>query len=75
MKLPAFKPTKLIALFQKAGYFIDHQTGSHIILLNNKGQRLTIPRHNRDLKKGTLSGIIKQSGFSRKDFIKLLRKK
>ncbi len=71
-KLPSFKPRQLIKKFEKAGYVIDRQRGSHVILYHSKqGKRLTIPMHVKDLPKGTLNSIIKQSGLSREEFLKL----
>ena len=34
---------------------------------------ITIPIHNKDLKKGTLRHIIKQSGLTTEEFLKLFR--
>jgi len=59
-------------MFQKAGFYIDHQTGSHVALLNKNGRRITVSRHNKDLKKGTLKSIIKQSGLTIEEFKKLI---
>jgi predicted RNA binding protein YcfA (HicA-like mRNA interferase family) len=71
-KLPSFKPRQLIRKFEKAGYVIDRQKGSHVILDNHKeGKRLTIPLHVKDLPKGTLNSIVKQSGLTREEFLKL----
>ena len=71
-KLPSFKPKALIKKFEKAGYVIDRQKGSHVILYNNKqGKRLTIPMHVKDLPKGTLLSIIKQAGLTKDEFLKL----
>ena len=71
MKLPAIKPKKVIAKLRKVGFCIDHQTGSHIILLHRDGRRVTVPRHNKDLKEGTLKGILKQVRLGVKEFIEL----
>ena len=71
MKLPVLKPKRVILMFQKAGFYIDHQTGSHVTLLHNDGRRITIPKHNRDLKKGTLKNILRQARLSVKKFIEL----
>jgi predicted RNA binding protein YcfA (HicA-like mRNA interferase family) len=29
MKLPVIKPRQAIKAFQRAGWYVDHQTGSH----------------------------------------------
>jgi len=71
-KLPSFKPRQLIKKFEKAGYVIDRQKGSHVILYHSEQRkRLTIPMHVKDLPKGTLLSIIKQSGLTRNEFLKL----
>ena len=71
-KIPSFKPRELIKRFEKAGYVIDRKKGSHVILYNSiHGKRLTIPLHVKDVPKGTLLSIIKQSGLTREEFLKL----
>ena len=71
-KLPSLKPKALIKKFEKAGYVIDRQKGSHVILYHPKEyKRLTIPLHIKDLPKGTLLSIIKQAGFTKEEFLKL----
>jgi predicted RNA binding protein YcfA (HicA-like mRNA interferase family) len=74
MKLPVIKPRQAIKAFQKAGWYIDHQTGSHIIMCpeDNRAVTLSIPRHERDMPKGLLSGLIKDAGLTYEEFIKLL---
>lgn len=70
--LPSFKPRELIKRFEKAGYVIDRQKGSHVILYHpTKEKRLTIPMHVREMPKGTLLSIIKQAGLTKEDFLKL----
>jgi len=73
-KLPIVSGKDLVKFFLKIGYEEDHQTGSHIILRhkNPPHRRLTIPNH-KEISKGTLRAIIRQSGLSRDDFFKLLK--
>lgn len=74
-KIPTLKPREVIKKFQKFGYVIDRQRGSHVILYHpTLRKRLTIPLHVKDLPKGTLLAIIKQAGLSKEEFIKLLKK-
>lgn len=69
-KLPAIKPKVAAKILEKAGFSFIRQKGSHrIYVKGNVG--VTIPWHNKDLKKGTLQGIIKQSGLTSKEFLKL----
>jgi len=72
-KLPVISAPKLIKILSKLGYHADHQTGSHIILRNNKPpfRRLTIPNH-KEIAKGTLNAIIEDAGLTRDEFLSLL---
>ncbi len=64
-KLPRIKPSKLITVLKRAGFYIDHTTGSHYIFYkNDKPNPVSVPYHNKDLKLGTLKGILKQAGIS-----------
>lgn len=70
-KLPALKPKQVIKVLVKAGFVFARQKGSHrMYVKDNVG--VTIPIHNKDLKKGTLKSIIKQSGMIVDEFIELL---
>ena len=72
-KLPIISAINLIKTLHKIGYDVDHQTGSHIILRNTKypHRRLSAPNH-KEIARGTLSSIIKQSGLDVKQFLKIL---
>jgi predicted RNA binding protein YcfA (HicA-like mRNA interferase family) len=63
---------ELIKKLKKIGYIKDHQTGSHIILRNEKPphRRLTIPKH-KELAKGTLRSIIRQAGLTLEELKKM----
>jgi predicted RNA binding protein YcfA (HicA-like mRNA interferase family) len=72
-RVPRIRPKKAIKALKKAGFFIDHQTGSHVILYkDNNSSPVTVPYHNKDLKVGTMSSIIKQAGLTVQEFIDLL---
>ena len=72
--LPVIKPKQLIRMLERVGFIIHRVAGSHYILKHpSKPQlRVTVPFHNRDLKRGTLQSIVKQAGFTNEDFLKLL---
>jgi len=71
-KLPALKPKEVIKVLEKAGFSFARQRGSHrIYVKGNIG--VTIPFHNKDLKKGTLRHIVKQASLATEDFLKLLK--
>ena len=71
MRLPSVTPKQLIRVFLRAGFVIDRQTGSHVVLRHSDGRRALIAVHNRELKRGTLLGIIKQAGYSTEEFLEL----
>ena len=73
-RLGSIKPKEFIRRLRKAGFRIDHQTGSHVTLLDDAGHRIVVPFHVRDLKKGLLFKLIKQAGFTVEEF-NLLRKR
>ena len=61
-RLPSLKPKEIEKILLKNGFFIKRQTGSHRIFYNPKTERLAVvPFHSRDIPKGTLKSIIKQS--------------
>lgn len=73
-RLPALKPRQVIRALQRAGFFIHHSSGSHYILKfpEKPTLRVTIPFHNRDLKRKTLASIIEQAGYTEEQFLDLL---
>ncbi|MCS6806990.1 MAG: type II toxin-antitoxin system HicA family toxin [Blastocatellia bacterium] len=71
-RLPALKPDEVIRKLQKVGFQIDHVTGSHYILRHPDGRRVVVPYHaGRDIKRGVLRAIIRQSGLTVEEFLKL----
>lgn len=66
-KLPGIKPRKLLQILKKNSFYIHHQRGSHIVLKHNtdRSKRVTLPLHNKDLKRKTLISILHQSGLDR----------
>jgi predicted RNA binding protein YcfA (HicA-like mRNA interferase family) len=55
------------------GYYVDHQTGSHIILRNEyyPYRRLSVPNH-KEVAKGTLRSIIREAGLTVDEFVDLM---
>jgi len=65
-RLPILRPKDLIKRLEKLGFFIDHQTGSHVIMYRqDDGKRAVVPVHISELPKGTLMSILRESGISR----------
>ena len=70
-QLPACTPANVIRALERAGFLFVRQKGSHRMYI--KGHlSVVIPYHNKDLKKGTLKNIIKQSGLTLEKFLELL---
>jgi predicted RNA binding protein YcfA (HicA-like mRNA interferase family) len=71
--LPRISGRDVVKAFEKIGYEVDRQRGSHIILRNAEPpyRRLTVPDHD-EIAKGTLRGLIRQSGLSVEEFKALL---
>jgi len=70
--MPSIIPKKLLKFLEKKKFYIHHQVGSHIVLksLADPSKRVTLPMHNKDLKQGTLSAILKQAGIDKKELFK-----
>lgn len=73
VRLPVVSGRQAVSAFEKVGYEVDHQTGSHIILRQPSPphRRLTVPDH-RELAKGTLRSLIREAGLTVEEFVSLL---
>ena len=72
-KLPAVRPRVVIQFLERNGFALDHVSGSHFIYYNPVSRRrAVVPRHNRDMPKGTLISLLREAGFSRDDLIRFL---
>ncbi|HKZ83515.1 MAG TPA: type II toxin-antitoxin system HicA family toxin [Anaerolineae bacterium] len=72
-RLPTVTSRQMIQALQRAGFEVDHQTGSHLVLRRaSDGQRVVVPIHNRDLGRGLTLQIVKSAGLSRDEFVDLL---
>lgn len=70
-KLPVVSGKEVVKALSRIGYDFDHQVGSHIVLRNKQGQRLTVPNH-PELDKGTLRSILNDASLSVEEFLALL---
>lgn len=72
-KLPVLKAREVIEVLERAGFYVHHQTGSHV-QMKHKGEperRITVPFHSRDLPKAVLRSILRQAQLSVEEFNKL----
>jgi predicted RNA binding protein YcfA (HicA-like mRNA interferase family) len=68
-KLPVVSGHEAVRAFERLGYVVDHQTGSHIILRHRAPpyRRLTVPDH-RELAKVTLRSLVREAGLTVEEF-------
>ena len=73
-RLPALKPRQIIRALESAGFFVHHQTGSHVQLKHRAkpGLRVTVPAHTVDVPRHVVQSILRQAEMSTDDFLKLL---
>src|SRR5262249_21295856 len=58
---------------ERAGFVVVRIAGSHYQMFNERTRRhTTVPLHNRDLPRGTISAITRQAALTRDEFLKLL---
>jgi predicted RNA binding protein YcfA (HicA-like mRNA interferase family) len=70
--LPTISGDRAVRTFLRAGWLKDRQHGSHVILVRpGYAASLSVPLH-RELAPGTLRALIRASGLTVDDFVKLL---
>ncbi|MFO0985036.1 MAG: type II toxin-antitoxin system HicA family toxin [Planctomycetota bacterium] len=64
----------MIRALERAGFFLHHVRGSHHYFKHpaRPELRVTVPVHARDIKRGTLSSIIRDAGPTDEEAPKLL---
>jgi predicted RNA binding protein YcfA (HicA-like mRNA interferase family) len=55
---------------ERLGFAVARQRGSHIVL--RRGSSGCVVANHRELKTGTLAGVLKQAGVSAEDFMNAL---
>ena len=70
VKLPILRPIDVLKKLEKFGFRVSRQTGSHARLVHPDGRAATVALHNRDLPKGTLRAILRQSEMTIEEFLK-----
>ncbi|HEX9989925.1 MAG TPA: type II toxin-antitoxin system HicA family toxin [Chloroflexia bacterium] len=72
--VPLLRPAEVIAAFERLGWTITRQRGSHIILTKQRHlASLSIPKHDR-VARGTLRSLISRAGISVEEFLQALSK-
>ncbi len=67
--VPLLRPSEVIKIFEKLGWRVVRQRGSHIILTKT-GQiaTLSVPNHEQ-IARGTLRGLISKAGLTIEQFL------
>lgn len=74
--LPSVNAKEFIKVIETLGFYLDRQKGSHAIYKDGRGNRVVVPIHaGKDLKQGTLLGMITDIGIDKETFFELLRQK
>ena len=70
--VPVLKPKEVVKVFEKLGWEVARQRGSHIILTKPGSiASLSVPNH-REVARGTLRSLISKADTTIDEFIKLL---
>lgn len=71
-RLPVISGADAVKAFTKAGWKVDRQKGSHVILIkSNCNVSLSIPQHS-ELAPGTIRSLIRSSRMTVEEFIQYL---
>lgn len=70
-KLPLVSGAEAVRALERLGFIVMRQRGSHLVLRRDEAV-CVVPNH-REIKQGTLVGILKQAGLSPEEFISALR--
>ncbi|MGH8121858.1 MAG: type II toxin-antitoxin system HicA family toxin [Rudaea sp.] len=70
-RLPHVSGAEIVRALQLLGFIVARQRGSHIVLRRG-AIGCVVPNH-REVKVGTLAGILKQAGLSPEELINALR--
>ncbi|MDQ5844741.1 MAG: type II toxin-antitoxin system HicA family toxin [Acidobacteriota bacterium] len=71
-KLPVVSGAQCIKALERIGFVVYRQRGSHITVVRESPKtQVTVPNH-KELDRGTLRAIIRQTGLTVDEFITLL---
>lgn len=69
-KLPVVSGADVVSALERIGFVVVRQRGSHIVM--RRGSTGCVVPNHRELKTGTLAGLLKQAGVSSDEFIEAL---
>ena len=65
-KFPGLSGADIIKGLEKLGFAVIRQSGSHVVMKRN-GQGCVVPNH-KEVKVGTVNGLLRQAGVNAKEF-------
>ena len=68
--LPRVSGAQTIRALEKLGFVVARQRGSHVVL--RRGVNGCVVPNHRELKTGTLAGVLKQAGITAEQLIAVL---
>lgn len=71
-KFPGLSGQDMVRAFERIGFEVLRQTGSHIIMRRG-ASGCVVPNH-KEVKVGTVNGVLRQAGVSADEFSKALGK-
>ncbi len=71
-KLPQVSGAEIVRALQKLGFTVRRRHGSHIILRRDDPFAQTVVPDHRQIDRGTLRAILRQTGVTTDELIKLL---
>ena len=73
MSLRAQPAKKIIKVLSKLGFKVVRRRGSHVVLKHADGRLTVVPVHaGEEIGSGLLGKIIKDTGLSKEEFVKML---
>ena len=69
-KLPRVSGAEVVRALERLGFAVARQRGSHIVMRRGS-VGCVVPNH-RELKTGTLAGVLKQAGVSAEELMNAL---
>lgn len=70
-KLPRASGAEVVRALERLGFSQVRQSGSHVVM-RREGKGCVVPMH-REIKTGTLAGLLRQADVSTEAFVNALR--
>ena len=70
-KLPRVSGAEAVRILERLGFAVVRQRGSHIVMRRGAAG-CVVPNH-REIKLGTLAGVLRQAGVSVDEFVSVRR--